>query len=92
MDSGSFFVEGKNLPKRNNFRSLLGLLEQDGARQLSMEEKEMIISIRNAFSHNSYNVNLHEANTQKKIELPKVADLILNLMDGYRNKVLGIGK
>lgn len=88
-DSNVFLVEGKNTPKLNNFRSLLGLLEQADCHQFDENEKEMIISIRNAFSHNTYRINLHETMPQEKIELPKVADLIFKLMDNYHNRVVG---
>lgn len=44
-------------PKRNNFRSLLELLEEGNIRALSKDERELIISIRNAFSHNHYEVD-----------------------------------
>lgn len=41
--------------RRNNFRSLLELLDEN---QLSYEDKELIISIRNAFCHNHYPMKL----------------------------------
>ena len=43
------------LARRNNFRSLLDLLD-DG--KLSQEDKELIIGIRNAFCHNCYMVKM----------------------------------
>ncbi|MBP5388470.1 MAG: type VI-B CRISPR-associated RNA-guided ribonuclease Cas13b, partial [Prevotella sp.] len=88
-DSEGFFVEGKTVPKLNNFRSLLGLLEQADCHQLDEKEKKMIISIRNAFSHNTYRINLHEAMPQEKIELPNVAYLIFKLMNDYYTKITG---
>ena len=53
------------------------------------KEKETIISIRNAFSHNTYRINLHEAMPQEKIKLPNVAYLIFKLMDNYHKKITG---
>ena len=88
-DSDAFYVEGMDLPKRNNFRSLLGLLEQGDDGKLSEEDKELIISIRNAFGHNTYHVNLRAAIPNEKIELPKVADMIFKLMDNYLKKIVG---
>ena len=86
-DGDASKVEGKNIPKRNNFRALLGLLEQADNQVLDDKEKELIISIRNAFSHNSYRVNMQDTMPNEKIELPKVADLIFKLMDAYHNKI-----
>lgn len=49
--------DDSRVPKRNNFRELLYLLEQSDDDILSSEAKELLIAIRNAFSHNHYNVN-----------------------------------
>ena len=88
-DNEAFYIEGKSLPKKNNFKSLLSLLEKGDEHLLDEKEKELVISIRNAFSHNSYKVDLHDALPEEKIELPKVADLIFKLMDNYHNRVVG---
>lgn len=87
-DNETFNVDGKDVPKRNNFRALLGLLERTDENQLSDKEKELIISIRNAFGHNTYHVDLHDAAAEQKIELPKVADLILKMMENYYNRIV----
>ncbi len=84
-DNEAFHVEGKTIPKRNNFKSLIALLVQTGDSHLSEDEKALIVSIRNAFSHNSYRIPLQET----VIELPKVADLIFKLIDYYHKKVTG---
>ena len=88
-DSDAFLMEGTNVPKRNNFMSLIGLLDQSDDHLLDEKEKKLLISIRNAFSHNTYKIDLHQALPDEKIELPKVADLIFKLMDNYRKKVVG---
>ena len=88
-DSAAFLMEGTNVPKRNNFMSLIGLLEQSDDHLLDEKEKKLLISIRNAFSHNTYKIDLHQALPDEKIELSKVADLIFKLMDNYRKKVVG---
>ena len=52
-------------PKRNNFRELLYLLETTDEDVLSSDGKELLIAIRNAFSHNHYKVDFgEEANLQ----------------------------
>ena len=88
-DSDAFLMEGSDVPKRNNFMSLIGLLEKSDDHLLDEKEKKLLISIRNAFSHNTYKIDLHQALPDEKIELPKVADLIFKLMDNYRKKVVG---
>lgn len=52
-----------NIAKRNNFRSMLNLLEEGDMKLLDEEERELIVSIRNAFSHNHYD----------KIDFDKIA-------------------
>ena len=47
-------------PKRNNFRSLLELLEEADIKVLTPAERELIIAIRNAFSHNHYGIDFSE--------------------------------
>ena len=57
-----FFIDDDETrdPKRNNFNALLGLLEKGDIHILSKDERELIISIRNAFSHNHYGINLND--------------------------------
>lgn len=43
--------------KRNNFKSLLELLDEGDLHILSKEERELLVSIRNAFSHNHYAID-----------------------------------
>ncbi len=52
-----FYIDNDptKLARRNNFRSLLDLLDGN---LLSYEDKELVISIRNAFCHNHYPMKL----------------------------------
>lgn len=52
-----FYIDNDptKLARRNNFRSLLELLDEN---LLSYEDKELVISIRNAFCHNHYPMKL----------------------------------
>lgn len=50
-------------PKRNNFRELLYLLEKSDEDILSSDAKELLISIRNAFSHNHYGIDFDKIAT-----------------------------
>lgn len=72
------------LPKRNNFASLLELIDRLGDTELYEEERKLLVAIRNAFSHNSYNIDLSQIQGIKK--LPEVANGILHHVEN----ILGI--
>lgn len=72
--SGQYFAVGEK-PRLNSFRRLLELLGSDTS--LSEHQRELLISIRNAFGHNTYKVNLSELNAT---ELPNVARKIVEKM------------
>lgn len=90
-------------PKRNNFRELLYLLEETDEDILTSDAKELIISIRNAFSHNHYNVDfgkiapsgmikkstlMHETTDENNAEkLTTIATLIATRMEGLQKLV-----
>ncbi len=76
-DSPDFWAK-EGLPKRNNFASLLELTEKLNEIALSAEERTLLVAIRNAFSHNSYNINLSLIKDVKHI--PEVANGILRHM------------
>lgn len=86
-DNEHFCKEGTTIPKRNNFNSLLQLLDNSEKCELTEDDKKLIVSIRNAFSHNSYRVDMASVGTGR-IELPKVADLLLKIIEGYRNRII----
>ena len=83
-------------PKRNNFRELLYLLEKSDVDILTSDAKELLISIRNAFSHNHYGIDfdkiataelmkkstlMHEATDKGTVEkLTTIATLIATRM------------
>ncbi len=68
-DDKRFFIRDDKTqdPKRNNFRSLLELLEEGNIHALSEGERELIISIRNAFSHNHYEVDFGDIANDKEL-------------------------
>lgn len=55
------------MAKRNNFKSLLELLEKADFKALAENERNLIISIRNAFSHNHYKVSLEDIASKDKL-------------------------
>lgn len=64
-----FYIDNDKtrMAKRNNFRSLLTLLEEGDTKLLKESERELIISIRNAFSHNHYNVDFNRIASRKAL-------------------------
>ena len=77
-DTPDFWVK-EGLPKRNNFASLLELINRLGNVELNEEERKLLVAIRNAFSHNSYNIDLSQIQGIKK--LPEVAKGILQHLE-----------
>lgn len=84
-DSDDFWAK-EGLPKRNNFASLLELIDQLNNVSLTDEERNLLVTIRNAFSHNSYNIDLSLLKNVK--HLPEVAKGILQYMEA----LLGISQ
>ena len=82
-DSDDFWAR-EGLPKRNNFASLLELIDQLNNVSLTDEERKLLIAIRNAFSHNNYNIDLSLIRDVK--HLPEVAKGILQ----HLQSVLGV--
>ena len=72
------------MAKRNNFRSLLELLENGDVNALAGKERELIISIRNAFSHNHYKVDFESI--ASKGELAKTTLVHEETEDGKKVK------
>lgn len=69
-DSEDFWVK-EGLPKRNNFASLLELIDHLNNVALTDDERKLLVAIRNAFSHNSYNIDFSLIKDVK--HLPEVA-------------------
>ena len=82
-ESEDFWVKD-DLPKRNNFASLLKLIDQLNNVSLTDDERNLLIAIRNAFSHNSYNIDFSLIKDVK--HLPEVAKGILQ----HLQSMLGI--
>lgn len=79
-DKRFYIAEDKTRdPKRNNFRELLYLLEKSDEDILSSDAKELLISIRNAFSHNHYGIDFDKIATS---ELLKKSTLMHEATDG----------
>lgn len=82
IESNDFYFLHKNklIPKRNNFSSLLKVLVAGKDGVLDNNEQELLQSIRNSFSHNTYEVDLptiFEGKTSH-MKIPEVADGILS--------------
>ena len=73
-ESDGFWAH-KDLAKRNNFASLLELINQLNNVELTDDERKLLVAIRNAFSHNSYNIDFSLIKDVK--HLPEVAKGIL---------------
>ena len=73
-DADDFWAR-EDLPKRNNFASLLELINQLNNVALTDDERKLLVAIRNAFSHNSYNIDFSLIRDVK--HLPEVAKGIL---------------
>lgn len=77
-DDKDFWVR-EGLPKRNNFASLLELIDQIDYVALTDDERNLLVAIRNAFSHNSYNLDL--SLIENANHLPEVAKSILRHLE-----------
>ena len=89
----------ENEAKRNNFRTLLKELQKFTPEQMEMfsqQDRELIVSIRNAFGHNSYPDKVvferllnqeRENNPSIRIELTQVAIFILNKLKEYVSQI-----
>lgn len=90
-----FYIDDdkSKMAKRNHFKSLLQLLADSDLSALAEDERKLILSIRNAFSHNHYEIDfgkiapqdklyratlIHKANeNDKKVHLTTIATLIV---------------
>lgn len=64
-----FYIDDdkSKMAKRNNFKSLLQLLNEGDTSLLAEDERELIVSIRNAFSHNHYGVDFGQIADEKQL-------------------------
>ena len=67
---------GKRRPKRNNFMSLLEILAAGEDGVLDETEKKALQSTRNAFGHNTYDVDLPVIfkGKEEKMKIPEIAN------------------
>ena len=72
----------KPRPKRNNFGELLKILAAGGDGVLDEVEKDLLQSTRNAFGHNTYDVDMHVIfqGKQEKMKVPEVANGIKDMI------------
>ena len=82
--NSDMFWAHEGLPKLNNFASLLELIDRLNDMALTDDERRLLVAIRNAFSHNSYNIDFSLIKTIK--HLPEVAKGILQ----HLQSVLGV--
>lgn len=73
--------ENKDLPKRNNFRAMIRLIDQLNDTKLTDDQRMLLITIRNAFSHNNYKINLQSV--MKIRQLPEVANGIIKYLQQF---------
>lgn len=73
------FWAREGLPRRNNFASLLELIDSLNNVTLKKDERHLLITIRNAFSHNNYNIDFSLIKDVK--HLPEVAYGILQHLE-----------
>jgi hypothetical protein len=68
--------KGKKHPKRNNFLSLLEILAAGNDGVLNEKEKRSLQSTRNAFGHNTYDVDLISVfdGKSEKMKVPEIAN------------------
>lgn len=72
--AAAFFVnKDKGFAARNNFKRLLELLREKDPDRLDDEVITWLYSVRNAFCHNSYNIDMRQINK----ELPKIINQII---------------
>ena len=71
----SRFWAHEGLPKRNSFKAMVALLDQLNETPMQPEQRTLLVAIRNAFSHNTYNIDL--STIQEVKHLPEVASGIL---------------
>lgn len=72
------------MAKRNHFKSLLKLLDTGDTSLLAEDERDLIISIRNAFSHNHYSIDFSKIASAKKLK--KTTLLYNETMDASEKK------
>lgn len=104
-DNERFYINNdkSKMAKRNHFKSLLQLLADSDLGALAEDERDLVLSIRNAFSHNHYDVDfgkiapqdklsratlIHTANdNDKKVQLITIAKLIADKLKELQEQI-----
>lgn len=73
--------ENKTLPKRNNFKAMIKLIDQLNNTRLTDDQRTLLITIRNAFSHNNYRIDLQSI--IKIRQLPEVTNGIIKYIEQF---------
>lgn len=87
----NYIRKGKPSPKRNSFIELLEVLIAGADGILDNQEKELLREIRNAFGHNTYDVDfetIFSGPRKSKRKVPEVANGIKDNMEDETTKVL----
>lgn len=87
----NYIRKGKPSPKRNSFIELLEVLIAGADGILDNQEKELLREIRNAFGHNTYDVDFETVFSgprKSKRKVPEVANGIKDNMEDETTKVL----
>lgn len=81
--------KGKKHPKRNNFLSLLEILAAGKDGILNEDEKRSLQSTRNAFGHNTYDVDLPTVfeGKEEKMKIPEVANGIKDKIENQTEEL-----
>lgn len=82
--------KGKKHPKRNNFLSLLEILAAGNDGVLNEKEKRSLQSTRNAFGHNTYDVDLTSVfdGKSEKMKVPEIANGIKDKIKEQTNELI----
>lgn len=67
----------KNVPRRNNFNSLISLFSNVKGYHLNDTARNRLVEIRNAFCHNSFKIALENINK----ELPTITNQLISEVD-----------
>ena len=87
----NYIRKGKPSPKRNSFKELLEVLIAGADGVLDDQEKELLREIRNAFGHNTYDVDFEivfSGPRKNKRKVPEVANGIKDNMEEKTTNVL----
>lgn len=84
IDNSMFFKDGdmNNVPRRNNFKALINLFDSIDSHQLTKDDCERLVEIRNAFCHNTYRINIDDLQEKLPTIAIQIVGKIENLLKG----------